>query len=667
MKGLLVLLCATLATASDIFYDPHKHYYVGQVREISDKGVRAVSKSEYFNLTKTGKLEVVHNKQHFNSFAAQTYTWTGAGDWTWDSQYVTGEQTCRSSSCTYAQTTTVTINQSFNTSIDTSTFIPYVNSLNIYALTWVTTASRSNLQLTLSNCQSGALVFQPKGKFIRGTANGVYYMAETPLVATDGQLYGLIWNVYFSTTCSSCNTTAPSGTKQGAAGACCTNDSDCQGTCDNGVCGLCPNCCVDDEDCDNAFCINSVCIAPTPVTVDVPPLVCVLSSSTTTGTSTATVTGGGSGTPAPGGGGGGFPPPPPLSIPCFFCWLGTGLGIGPPGASCQSSNDCSGSCNDYECAGGDPLPSCGSCFAGGGFSNGTNGVICTNNNDCASSLCNNNFCISNVTTTAISTTISGKTTIITKTVPIITTIKTTISGVATTIITANVPSNTLVVATTINTTISGTPTAIMTHVPYIPPTSTTSKTTYSVGSSVILTPSLAPTSSGSSCTSGYCSKGSGSGPTGACCATNNDCVDTCNSNGKCGVSDGTGQPKNPSCGTATSSAPTPTSNPTCTSGYCGKANGGGPTNACCSTSNDCVDTCNSNGQCGINDGTGQPKNPSCGTSSGSSCTSGYCGKTNGGGPTGACCATNNDCVDTCNSNGKCGISDGTGQPNNPSC
>ncbi|KAI9299335.1 hypothetical protein BJ944DRAFT_245382 [Cunninghamella echinulata] len=47
----------------------------------------------------------------------------------------------------------------------------------------------------------------------------------------------------------------------------------------------------------------------------------------------------------------------------------------------------------------------------------------------------------------------------------------------------------------------------------------------------------------STCTKGYCGLKAGTGKTGACCSSSDDCLDTCNSNGKCGVSDMTGEPK----------------------------------------------------------------------------------------------------------------------------
>jgi hypothetical protein len=100
-----------------------------------------------------------------------------------------------------------------------------------------------------------------------------------------------------------------------------------------------------------------------------------------------------------------------------------------------------------------------------------------------------------------------------------------------------------------------------------------------------------------SCLSGYCGLGNGTGPTGACCSTSNDCVDTCNSNGMCGTSDGSGSPTF-GCSGSTKTISTVNPSATCTAGYSGKANGAGPTGACCTTSNDCVDTC-TNGVCGV--------------------------------------------------------------------
>jgi hypothetical protein len=52
--------------------------------------------------------------------------------------------------------------------------------------------------------------------------------------------------------------------------------------------------------------------------------------------------------------------------------------------------------------------------------------------------------------------------------------------------------------------------------------------------------------------------------------------------------------------TSTKTTSTTSAKPTttCTSGFSGKSNGGGPTGACCKTSNDCEDTC-TKGVCGV--------------------------------------------------------------------
>ncbi|CAO3651718.1 unnamed protein product [Cunninghamella blakesleeana] len=86
----------------------------------------------------------------------------------------------------------------------------------------------------------------------------------------------------------------------------------------------------------------------------------------------------------------------------------------------------------------------------------------------------------------------------------------------------------------------------------IPVASATSSSSSSSSSSTTTksSSSLKPTSSVvPSCKTGYCGKKSGNGPTGACCSSSDDCLDTCNSNGKCGVSDETGEPKNATCPT----------------------------------------------------------------------------------------------------------------------
>ncbi|KAF9350060.1 hypothetical protein BGX34_001427 [Mortierella sp. NVP85] len=76
----------------------------------------------------------------------------------------------------------------------------------------------------------------------------------------------------------------------------------------------------------------------------------------------------------------------------------------------------------------------------------------------------------------------------------------------------------------------------------------------------------------------------------------------------------------------TTSPPKPS--PTCLAGYKGKKNGKGLDGACCSSSDDCRDTC-------VQDICRDR------------CLTGYEGKKNGKGPNGACCSHSDDCKDTC--------------------
>lgn len=115
---------------------------------------------------------------------------------------------------------------------------------------------------------------------------------------------------------------------------------------------------------------------------------------------------------------------------------------------------------------------------------------------------------------------------------------------------------------------------------------------------------------------------------------------------------------------------------TCKKGYYGKALKNGPDGYCCSATIDCIGACvyvpgdsymckdgiTSTGvSTGISTGTsGTSTSISViGTPTGTSCIQGYCGKGTGKGPTGACCSDQWDCDDTCNANGKCGLSDET--------
>ncbi|KAI8069404.1 hypothetical protein BC940DRAFT_318255 [Gongronella butleri] len=170
----------------------------------------------------------------------------------------------------------------------------------------------------------------------------------------------------------------------------------------------------------------------------------------------------------------------------------------------------------------------------------------------------------------------------------------------------------------------------------------------------------------------------------ATCKTDDDCAGTtcCNLNTLTCVDD----PNNTICDIPPTKLTfelirtAPTGTPTscaCTPGYSGLKNGGGPTGACCTSSDDCQDTCNPGGQCGVSGAT-----PTCKTTSTTktttttktstttkttttasptscACTPGYSGLKNGGGPTGACCTSSDDCQDTCNPGGQCGVSGAT--------
>ncbi|KAJ2962355.1 hypothetical protein NQZ79_g2514 [Umbelopsis isabellina] len=148
------------------------------------------------------------------------------------------------------------------------------------------------------------------------------------------------------------------------------------------------------------------------------------------------------------------------------------------------------------------------------------------------------------------------------------------------------------------------------------------------------------TSNSCACTSGYSGIKKGNGPTGACCTSSDDCKDTCNKDGRCGISGvlatctaKTTTVKATTVSTATTAKATTTKSTTskatttnattiktttakvlttskaasttssnscaCTSGYSGIKKGNGPTGACCTSSDDCQDTCNKDGRCGV--------------------------------------------------------------------
>ena len=144
------------------------------------------------------------------------------------------------------------------------------------------------------------------------------------------------------------------------------------------------------------------------------------------------------------------------------------------------------------------------------------------------------------------------------------------------------------------------------------PVTTSSMTTTT--SSVVTTTTSVPT--GKTCKSGYYNKKLKNGPDGSCCSTSGDCIGDCvhvpgdsymcknsgvTTTSVTIVPTTTGVTTVPS----TSSVPKPT--PTCIMGHCGKGLGKGPTGACCTDHWDCDDTCNGDGKCGLSDGTWKKK------------------------------------------------------------
>ncbi|KAL0142494.1 hypothetical protein V8B55DRAFT_1498571 [Mucor lusitanicus] len=126
------------------------------------------------------------------------------------------------------------------------------------------------------------------------------------------------------------------------------------------------------------------------------------------------------------------------------------------------------------------------------------------------------------------------------------------------------------------------------------------KTATKTSTKTSTTATATPTSG--TCTSGSYGLGNGDGYNGACCAGQQDCWDDCIS----GVCNG---PVNTKTATKTStktttktstktSTKTPTASASCTPGSRGKRRGDGKTGYCCSSSDDCLETCRS-GTCGL--------------------------------------------------------------------
>ncbi|RCH97831.1 hypothetical protein CU098_008746 [Rhizopus stolonifer] len=135
----------------------------------------------------------------------------------------------------------------------------------------------------------------------------------------------------------------------------------------------------------------------------------------------------------------------------------------------------------------------------------------------------------------------------------------------------------------------------------------TTKTT-TAGAKTTTTTTAASTPTSSTCTSGSYGLGNGDGYNGACCQDQSDCQDDCIS-GKCNG------PKNPNSPTTTKAATktkttkastkttkaTKKSSPTsssCIAGVAGKKKGNGKNGYCCTSSNDCLETCRK-GKCSL--------------------------------------------------------------------
>lgn len=154
-----------------------------------------------------------------------------------------------------------------------------------------------------------------------------------------------------------------------------------------------------------------------------------------------------------------------------------------------------------------------------------------------------------------------------------------------------------------------------------------------------------PVSTPSNCAAGSFGLGNGDGYNGACCKDQSDCWDDCIS-GKC---NGAANPQTPT----TTSVPSPTSSPSkCASGSFGLGKGDGYNGACCKDQSDCWDDCIS----GVCNGPKAPTTSATTTAkpATSSCIPGSRGKKKGNGTDGYCCSSSDDCTETCRK-GKCGL------------
>ncbi|GAN03364.1 hypothetical protein MAM1_0039c02817 [Mucor ambiguus] len=152
-----------------------------------------------------------------------------------------------------------------------------------------------------------------------------------------------------------------------------------------------------------------------------------------------------------------------------------------------------------------------------------------------------------------------------------------------------------------------------------------------------------PVRASSTCISGSSGKGNGNGYNGYCCESSDDCWESC----KSGVCNGPILASRTVSPTLTTSPGPPLSTETigsCLPGVKGKGNGDGYLGYCCSSSDDCVESCKS----GVCNGSSKPNDPPVG----SACRAGYAGLKNGQGPASACCWDSDDCQESC-VNGRC--------------
>ncbi|KAG1150846.1 hypothetical protein G6F37_001594 [Rhizopus arrhizus] len=120
----------------------------------------------------------------------------------------------------------------------------------------------------------------------------------------------------------------------------------------------------------------------------------------------------------------------------------------------------------------------------------------------------------------------------------------------------------------------------------------------SVPSSTTTSSASTPTSD-SSCTAGSYGLGNGDGYKGYCCKDQSDCLDDC-IKGQCNgpVNTKTTTKNTPAKTTTTKKDSSPTDTSSCTPGSRGKKRGDGKDGYCCSSSDDCLETCRQ-GKCGI--------------------------------------------------------------------